>query len=126
MLLENSLGFSGQARHGQKQSKTRVTVFVGANMDGTDKLPLLVIGKSAKPRAFKNVNVPVTYLANNNAWVTSQIFVDWLKTVDRRMKMANRKIAMIVGNCSAHPTIDLENIEIVFLPPNTTVFRNQC
>lgn len=53
MLPENSLGFAGQAHHGKKQPKTRVTVLVGANMDGSDKLPLLIIGKSMKPRAFK-------------------------------------------------------------------------
>ena len=27
---------------------------------------------------------------------------------------------MIVDNCPAHPDIDLENIELVFLTPNTT------
>jgi hypothetical protein len=67
MLPENSLGFAGQSHHGKKEPKSRVTLLVGANMQGSDKLPLLVIGKSAKPRAFNNVKVPVTYLANKKA-----------------------------------------------------------
>ncbi len=33
-----------------KQSKDLMTVFVAANMTGSNKLPLLIIGKSEKPR----------------------------------------------------------------------------
>lgn len=50
-------------------------MLVGANMSGTEKLPLLVIGKSAKPRAFKNKEVPIAYKANKKAWMTGRIFV---------------------------------------------------
>ena len=61
MLPDNCLGFAGKSHHGQKQLKVGITHLVCANMNGSDKLPLLVIGKSAKPRAFKDVNVPVDY-----------------------------------------------------------------
>ena len=41
-------------------------------MNGSKKLPLLLIGKSANPRCFKNVkNNPIEYLANKKAWMTS-------------------------------------------------------
>ena len=40
---------------GGKRSKERLTVLVCANMTGTDKLPLLVIGKYARPSCFKNI-----------------------------------------------------------------------
>ena len=43
-------------------------------MSGTEKLPLLVIGKSAKPRAFKNKELPVSYKSNKKAWMTGRIF----------------------------------------------------
>ena len=43
-------------------------------MSGTEKLPLLVIGKSAKPRCFKNNKPPVAYKANQKAWMTGIIF----------------------------------------------------
>ena len=37
-------------------------------MDGSDKLPLYVIGKSKHPRAFKNVHqLPVTYDSNQKS-----------------------------------------------------------
>lgn len=121
MLPEKSLGFVGQTYHGGKQSKTRITALVCANMDGSDKLPLLTIGKSKKPRAFKNIRkLPVEYEANKKAWMTGSLFEKWLRQVDGKMGRQNRKIAMVVDNCPAHPKIKLDNIELVFLPPNTT------
>ena len=33
---------------------------------------------------------------------------------------------MVVDNCSAHPKINLECIELVFLPPNTTSLVQPC
>ena len=54
------------------------TVLVGANADGSEKLPLLVIGKSKKPRCFENVNsLPVVYDASKKAWMNSTIFTSW-------------------------------------------------
>ncbi len=53
MLPEKALGFIGIKVHRAKQPKTRMTVLVASNMLGSDKLPLLVIGKAKKPRALK-------------------------------------------------------------------------
>ena len=63
LFPDNSLGFAGKTNHGKKQPKTRITLLVGANMDGSDELPLVVIGKGKRPRAFKNVTVTVEYTA---------------------------------------------------------------
>jgi hypothetical protein len=120
MLPDNCLGFAGKSHHGQKQPKVRITLLVSANMDGSDKLPLLVIGKSAKPRAFKGVKVPVDYTSNKKAWMTGAIFEDWMRQLDKKMTLKGRKIVMIVDNCSAHPPLQMKSIELVFLPPNTT------
>ncbi|XP_060788774.1 tigger transposable element-derived protein 4-like [Neoarius graeffei] len=121
MLPENALGFTGETVHGGKQKKTRITLLVTANMGGSDKLPMFVIGKSQKPRAFKGCRqIPLEYTANKKAWMTSHLFEEWLKKLDSRMVRGNRKICMIVDNCLAHPDVDLQNIELVFLPPNTT------
>jgi hypothetical protein len=57
------------------------------NMTGTDKFKLLVIGKSQKPRCFKNVKfLPVQYFANKKAWMTSVLFETWLLKLDARLK----------------------------------------
>jgi hypothetical protein len=41
---------------GHKQNKERLTLAMCCNVDGLDKLPLLIIGKYENPRWFKNVN----------------------------------------------------------------------
>ena len=122
ILPDKSLGFLGKSYHGGKQAKTRITVLVCASMDGHEKLQLYVIGKSKKPRAFKNVRqLPVEYVANTKAWMTSDLFENWVRKLDNRMRLKNRKIALIIDNCPAHPVINnLQNVELVFLPPNTT------
>ena len=41
--------------------------------------------------------------------------------MDKKMSSIDRKIALIVDNCRAHPIVpDLTNIKLFFLPPNTT------
>jgi len=76
---------------------------VGANMTGTEKLKLLVIGKSLNPRAFKNVkkeSLPVIYEANKKAWMVSDVFRRWLKRLDDKFTAENRKVLMFLDNCS--------------------------
>ena len=102
----------------------RITVLCCSYLTGTDKCKLLVIGKSLRPRCFKNVNVDnlrVTYRANKKAWMTSQIFNEWLAAWDSYLTKVNRKILLLVDNCTAHPHVStLKNIQLEFLPPNTT------
>jgi hypothetical protein len=45
----------GEKCHGGKLRKDGITVLVAANMDGSEKLPLLVIGRSEKQHIFKNI-----------------------------------------------------------------------
>jgi hypothetical protein len=52
-------------------------------MTGSDKLPLLVIHKSARPRCFKNAkSIPTLYESNKKACMTSELFKDWLIKID--------------------------------------------
>ncbi|XP_052696183.1 tigger transposable element-derived protein 4-like [Crassostrea angulata] len=122
LLPDKTLEFKGVDCHGGKNSKERVTVMVWSNMSGNEKLPLLVIGKSKKPRCFKGIKtLPTAYEANKKAWITSELFTAWLKQLDRRFQRQKRKVAMIVDNCPAHPKVkDLKAITLFFLPPNTT------
>jgi hypothetical protein len=46
MLLYKTYIFKGASCKGIKGNKERITVFVCANLNGTEKLPLLVNGKS--------------------------------------------------------------------------------
>ncbi|XP_064421751.1 tigger transposable element-derived protein 4-like [Latimeria chalumnae] len=113
---------SGETCNGGKRSKDRISILPFANMTGSGKLPMLVIGKSTKPRCFKGVkSLPTEYTANRNAWMTSDIFSNWIKKHDKKFKRQKCKVAIIIDNCPAHPNVQgLEAIELIFLPPNTT------
>nr|XP_042910876.1 tigger transposable element-derived protein 4-like [Parasteatoda tepidariorum] len=91
-------------------------------MDGTEKLPLLMIGKSRSPRCFKNVkSKPIEYLSNTKAWMKAHIFEEWLLDLNRTYQRKNRKIILFIDNCTAHKSIPtMENITVVFFPPNMT------
>ena len=50
-----------------------------------------------------------------------QFFRNWLSRIDVRMRLRRRKILLFLDRCPAHPPdVRLTNIEIVFLPANTT------
>ncbi|XP_066268105.1 tigger transposable element-derived protein 4-like [Branchiostoma lanceolatum] len=119
---KRTLSVQGEQCTGGKQAKDRVTIMLCASMTG-EKLKPLIIGKSARPRCFKHVNVrslPVTYRNNKTAWMTSDLFLEWLQTLDRKMGQQNRRILLFADNAPSHPDIELVNVELKFFPPNTT------
>lgn len=122
MTPDKTLRFKGEKCSGGKLSKVRITVLVTANMTGSVKKKLLVIGKSKNPRCFKGVSsLPVNYEYNTKAWMTSEIFQKWLRKWDSELKTENRKILLLVDNCPAHPPVlNLTCIKLVFFPPNVT------
>ena len=119
---------------GFKASKDRLTVLGCANATGSHKLKPVLIGKYAKPRCFKNVNVaalPVSYKSQGKAWMNSAIFSDWfnkefvpgIKHHQRSNSIRNPKALLLMDNCSAHPdalSSSDGSITCMFLPPNTT------
>ncbi|XP_037505778.1 tigger transposable element-derived protein 4-like [Rhipicephalus sanguineus] len=122
LLPEKTLAFAGDPCHGGKHSKEWLTVLVGSNMSGSEKLLLLVIVKSKHPRCFEGaVTLPVLYEANKKAWVTQQLFEAYVRKLDRRFEQQNRRVLLFVDNCAVHGHIkDLKAVQIEFLPPNTT------
>ncbi|XP_042908264.1 tigger transposable element-derived protein 4-like [Parasteatoda tepidariorum] len=115
-----TLAFKGEKCSGGKHNKDRITLLVGANMDGTEKL--LMIGKSRNPRCFKNVKSKhIEYHSNTKAWMTANIFEDWLLDLNRTYQRKNRKIILFIDNCTAHKSIPtMENITVDFFLPNMT------
>ena len=56
-----------------KESKQRLTMLIGTNMSGEDKLELLIIGKSVKPHCFRGIrNIPLPYCSNAKVWRCGQ------------------------------------------------------
>ncbi|XP_060577655.1 tigger transposable element-derived protein 6-like [Ruditapes philippinarum] len=104
-------------------SKERITVALCASAEG-EKLKPIVIGKSENTRCFKNINkkdLLVHYYFNKKAWMTSNIYKDFLKNFNKKMKQQKRKVLLFVDNAPSHPDDNsLSNVLVKFLPPNTT------
>ena len=111
---------------GIKESKERLSIGISVNATATDKCKPVVIAKYARPRCFPksfDPNYVVQYYNNTKAWMTGNIFNDWIKRFNTRMKINKRKVLLLIDNACSHIVNDdttLTNVTIQFLPPNTT------
>ena len=105
---ETGLFFQPQPDHslatkqleGKRQDKERLTIVILCNEDGSEKNPLWIIGKYAKPHCFKNVNMnslTCQYRANKQAWMTGVLFEEYARWLDTQMH--GRKVLLVVDNC---------------------------
>ncbi|KAL4126215.1 hypothetical protein QTP88_010441 [Uroleucon formosanum] len=70
-----SLVQKSESCSGGKKAKDRLTVLMCGSMAGEIRKPL-VIGKSKKPRCFKNMDIsslPVIWKFNKKAWMTTEL-----------------------------------------------------
>ncbi|CAB3988395.1 tigger transposable element-derived 4-like [Paramuricea clavata] len=120
ILKEKAINTSGHTKGG-KHSKARLTGLAAGNAVG-EKLQCLSLGSRKKTWCFKGVrNLPGRYLSQKKSWMDSAFFEEWVCEQDRKFECEGRKVALIVDNCPAHPTIsNLKAINLVFLPPNRT------
>ena len=83
-----------------------------------------MIGKSAKPRCFKGIRDPkkpegIPYYANPRAWMNTQVMIDILAILNKRLVKKERKIILLLDNVSSHnPDLKdrFSNIRVIFLP----------
>lgn len=120
-MPEHAYSLKNENAKGFKCSKEQMTVLCCTNMKG-QKRELVVIGKSKNPPCFKGVkSLPVRYCSNANAWMTTDIFNNWLLMWDLELK---RKIVLLVDNCLAHRNnLSLKNIKLILLPSETTLIQ---
>nr|XP_045609716.1 uncharacterized protein LOC123765243 isoform X3 [Procambarus clarkii]XP_045609723.1 uncharacterized protein LOC123765243 isoform X3 [Procambarus clarkii] len=122
-----------KATLGFKASKDRLSLLFCSNAAGDFKLPPVLVYRSHRPRALKNVTrLPVVWRANNKAWVTSTIFADWyqhnfIPAVDKYLRSKNlpSKAILFVDSAPSHPqalrgTADSDGYRLEFFPPNTS------
>lgn len=70
-------GLATESMAGTKGDKTRLTYALCANMDGSEKLPELIIGHAKKPRCFAGTEVRASgydYYWNKTAWMVQSIW----------------------------------------------------
>lgn len=138
---------------GLKQSGTSsenmLTIMLGCNIDGSEKLLPLVVSRQDKfdvsassHSALKTHSGSLTtqtlmnkldevyqisYRSNNNKWITSSMFQDYLLTLDHKIENSTpeRQIVIFLDNSSSHRIINLEfkHIRLVYME-NASKHRN--
>lgn len=92
-------------------------------LSGTEKLPILVIGKFSENQNFRKVkSLPAKYQSEANAWMTTKVFEDYLLVLDKKFEMENRNVLVVIETNSAHSTTlvsKLTNIHLIFQQPNS-------
>ncbi|NXI60254.1 TIGD4 protein, partial [Chloroceryle aenea] len=120
MLPHNTFAFRGETCSVGNLSKERIIVVVGTNTDGSEKLPLLVIGEDKSPPSFKDMNA-VDYEANDVALMTSEVFEQWMHKLDDRFQAQQRRVVILVDSLPAHTEVkNLKSIKLVFSPPDSS------
>ncbi|CEP63042.1 Pdc2p LALA0_S07e01112g [Lachancea lanzarotensis] len=133
---------NAQYETGQVQRKIEVlTVMLCANLDGSEKMNPLVIGKYENYRSFRShfANDPsdgssptsvgsrmarkfsLTYHSNRKSWLTSNLFHDWLAWWDKRLVVDNRTICIVLDDSCSHRIVNLrlKNIKLVYTSANS-------
>ncbi|XP_070268928.1 tigger transposable element-derived protein 1 isoform X2 [Myotis yumanensis] len=124
---------------GHKPMKDRLTLALCANASGDCKIKPLLVYHSENPRAFNSHKIlkeklQVMWRANPRAWVTRQIFVEWVNLVfgpDVKKYLQENNLPLqallVLDSAPAHPP-NLEDdileefkfIKVLYLPPNIT------
>ena len=107
--------------HGGKQPKARLSLFLAASMTGK-KRRLLIISNQVGPLSIMEKQVrPYDYYQQQNSWMDSKGFTEYIHRWDAELASLNKEIALIVDNAAVHPTpTDLTNIHLFKLPSSLT------
>lgn len=119
-----------EAGSGGKKSKDRVTLALTCNGVG-DKEDVWLIARSKNPRCLKNINrqlLRIQYRYNKSKWMTGIIMEEYLRWFNNKMCSQGRKVLLLMDNFSGHELgvqlvggkQGLSNVQIEWLPPNTT------
>ncbi|SGZ30466.1 BQ5605_C048g12370 [Microbotryum silenes-dioicae] len=123
--MRPSTGLARNGRNGVKMNKTRITFAFTVNADGPERLPLSIIGSAAKPRSLNKKPASYHnhyYRSNKHAWMTGELYVEWLKARDLELRSKGRKVQLWLDNFSGH-TRDVDsitNIGVHYFAPNMT------
>lgn len=117
---ESTLPLLGERCKGGRLPKDRLTVMLVCNMTGTEKLPLLVIGRFARPKSLKHAQtLPTEYISTKKVWMLPMFFEQWISKFDTMMENSWRRVALFVAPCVSHTHVEnLNSVSLVFLPPD--------
>jgi hypothetical protein len=131
-VFTGRLRLATEQQSDMEQQKARITVFPTVNADGTERLPLWIIGSAKTSRCFRYAGVRtastnIKWRSNKKSWMTTKIMLEYLEWFD--LKIRGRKVLLLMDNFSAHEcavkTLEqsdkqLQNIRLEFFPANST------
>ena len=104
-----------------KKNMERITLSLFTNVTGTNRFKPIIIGKAKRPRCFSGNSMKDSFLyySNKTAWMNSSIFKDILEKFDAELSEPS---LLLLDNFSGHMvnTDNLNNLKLLFFPPNTT------
>ncbi|GAA5917852.1 hypothetical protein JCM5296_004402, partial [Sporobolomyces johnsonii] len=117
-------GLAQEGRHGVSSNKTRITLAFATSAAG-QKRQMFVIGHARRPRSFQKKDGEdhgFYYRFNKKAWMTGELFVEWILRWNSDLVREGRHILLLLDNFAGHPrSIEgLTNITLEFLAPNMT------
>lgn len=103
-----------------KQSSSRLTVCLAANASGSQRRAPLFIGKDERLQEKAGHQLGFKYAANKTAWMTGDVFAEWLRDWNAELKDQKRHILLLLDNFSGHRCggAKLSHIRIEYLAPN--------
>ncbi|XP_033215441.1 tigger transposable element-derived protein 2-like [Belonocnema kinseyi] len=146
MACTSSLNSEEEESSGSSECKERTTGLFCANAMGSNRIPLLIIGKSRIPRCLSNIitkrskherlryleSLGVIHSYQNSSWMDRCIFILWYRDefiprvlVHQRTTGVTGKVVLLIDNAPCHPSLDdlnaiNNNFEVIYIPPSVT------
>ncbi|KAJ5256574.1 hypothetical protein N7478_012678 [Penicillium angulare] len=124
-------GLSDRKIAGKNKNKTRISLIVATNADGSDRMPLWLIGSAKTPRALRTTNFQAlgcVWRWGKKAWMRQAIMEEWLRAFYMRIPI-DKKVLLFLNNASPHIAglkhlPPPSHIRVVFFPANaTSIYR---
>nr|CCA22152.1 hypothetical protein TRIADDRAFT_5525 [Albugo laibachii Nc14] len=109
--LEPNRNIAQRQVEGSKKSKTRVTVALICNANGSEKREPFDIDHVKKLRCFQKKvrdQLGFYYRSNLKAWMTGFLFREWMCELDNDMRTQKRNSVYLLDNSSAHTAYGME------------------
>ncbi|NXG50938.1 TIGD3 protein, partial [Psilopogon haemacephalus] len=102
----------------------QLTLLLCANANGSEKIPLWVVGENPRPHCLRGINLeqmPWSYRSSSLANMTAPLFTEWLRDFNEGMRHQGKSVLLLLTKHETHPYLQLSNVRMVFVPLATTL-----
>ncbi|XP_018093948.1 tigger transposable element-derived protein 4-like isoform X1 [Xenopus laevis] len=120
--IESLFQFRAMAGQGfmSEHKKESVCIWFCCNMNGTEKLKLLVTHNLPAKFVGAHSLSPVFLKLSHNGYLTEGLFIEWLLTWDSKLARQDRKVLLFLMVHGTVPKVKLRNISLCLFPKNNT------